>query len=130
MSYIREKRNGPHIYLQEVEAYRDKLGRPRQRYIRTVGKIDNPNWVEPRDEAQERENRALDAAARLTAKVEAFQRETYGETAAERTAREKSEKWSQEKFLADTQCGPSPAEDTAFDAPAPPDLEGSEPAPE
>ena len=38
--YIRTKKSGKHRYLQVVKAYRDENGKPRQKVIGTLGKVD------------------------------------------------------------------------------------------
>lgn len=63
--------------------------------------------------ADDRQDRALATAERVAAKIDAYQRATFGETGEERAAREtKENQFDQEKFLEETQATPDKADTT------------------
>ena len=39
--YIRTKKSGKNRYLQVIQSYRDEKGRPRQKVIGTLGKVED-----------------------------------------------------------------------------------------
>jgi hypothetical protein len=103
MAFVRIKRNRKtgKIYRSLEERYREN-GRVRSRYIRSLSN----------DKFERSQDRAMALAERAAAKIDAYQRAHFGETGAERAAREaEAAKFSQSEFLAETQA---PAADTGI----------------